>query len=529
MSSTNNFYELLGVTKQANNEQIKKAFFLKIKQIGGPERNPEEYKKLREAYDTLYNPIARAEYDSMSLYGEEINSLIKSAENEFEKECPNYDLIIRDLKKAVVLGPQISRLRNLLGDAFFEKEDYKAAYEQYNKACKLDGTNPLYWSNFGMAAEKCDLFTVAEKSYKKAIEIDPNLPSNNINLAYFYYNRNRENEAYQIIEEAINADGVVDFADFSYFYHRVIMLIIDGNMEEVSKNIDEIIRIAKNDDDKKFAAWMFWKFALELYEDKNYALISKITNAMLRLEPDCEEYQNFHKFSNDNCNAQDDYLRLQKDGRIHDIVKEFARIYVGSLGGFIKDDDYNEQIKEVSDILDDFIDVYPDGKNIIDSVKILKNEYHYLFDLNKGFFNEIINLKLSGFRSFRGKCPFCDKNVITEWSRVGNYICPHCNNGIYYGGTYYSKSSSKNSSNNSSDCFILTAVYNDAYHPNVLFMRKYRDQRLNKFLLGKMFISAYYKLGPVLAKRIENKKIIKIIIKKWINILVSYLMSKYKL
>jgi hypothetical protein len=54
-------------------------------------------------------------------------------------------------------------------------------------------------------------------------------------------------------------------------------------------------------------------------------------------------------------------------------------------------------------------------------------------------------------------------------------------------------------------CFVATAAYGDFNHPCVIELRKFRDNRLRHHTLGRAFIKSYYKFGPELAKKIENK------------------------
>ena len=51
----------------------------------------------------------------------------------------------------------------------------------------------------------------------------------------------------------------------------------------------------------------------------------------------------------------------------------------------------------------------------------------------------------------------------------------------------------------SGPCFVATAVYGDYDHPQVRKLRRFRDNTLQNFVLGRMFIKAYYRFGPALA------------------------------
>lgn len=52
-------------------------------------------------------------------------------------------------------------------------------------------------------------------------------------------------------------------------------------------------------------------------------------------------------------------------------------------------------------------------------------------------------------------------------------------------------------------CYIATAVYGDYCCSQVVALRRYRDDYLAKHIWGRLFIKAYYRIGPVLSRRIR--------------------------
>ncbi|MUP45402.1 hypothetical protein E0K83_06540 [Gramella sp. BOM4] len=63
-------------------------------------------------------------------------------------------------------------------------------------------------------------------------------------------------------------------------------------------------------------------------------------------------------------------------------------------------------------------------------------------------------------------------------------------------------------------CYIATMAYGDYDHPQVLELRKFRDDFLSKTILGRIFINFYYKYSPRLVERLKNKQSINFIIRK---------------
>jgi DnaJ-domain-containing protein 1 len=53
-----NSHEVLGVTANATEEEIRAAYLSKVKEFP-PDRSPEEFERIRDAYDTLRDPRRR--------------------------------------------------------------------------------------------------------------------------------------------------------------------------------------------------------------------------------------------------------------------------------------------------------------------------------------------------------------------------------------------------------------------------------------------------------------------------------------
>lgn len=69
------------------------------------------------------------------------------------------------------------------------------------------------------------------------------------------------------------------------------------------------------------------------------------------------------------------------------------------------------------------------------------------------------------------------------------------------------------SSEEKGGCFIATEVYGSYFAPEVVLLRKIRDDVLEQNIIGRIFISLYYALSPYLAKRISTHENIKKLIK----------------
>jgi hypothetical protein len=59
--------------------------------------------------------------------------------------------------------------------------------------------------------------------------------------------------------------------------------------------------------------------------------------------------------------------------------------------------------------------------------------------------------------------------------------------------------------NSKKGCYIATAVYGSFEHPNVLLLRRFRDQHLEESMVGRCLCACYYWASPWLAQGLFSK------------------------
>ncbi len=77
-------------------------------------------------------------------------------------------------------------------------------------------------------------------------------------------------------------------------------------------------------------------------------------------------------------------------------------------------------------------------------------------------------------------------------------------------------------------CFVATAVYGDPQHEDVVYLRSFRDNILNRYLLGRWFIKLYWYTGPVLAKYVVKSALSRQSVRTLIEALVKRLQRHYR-
>jgi len=89
----------------------------------------------------------------------------------------------------------------------------------------------------------------------------------------------------------------------------------------------------------------------------------------------------------------------------------------------------------------------------------------------------------------RVKCTECDRMILPSTAERNNGKCQPCQDGP------------------KAQCFIATAACGDATHPDVMTLRRFREDILRPNLAGRVFIRAYYYASPPLARHIETRTV----------------------
>lgn len=83
----------------------------------------------------------------------------------------------------------------------------------------------------------------------------------------------------------------------------------------------------------------------------------------------------------------------------------------------------------------------------------------------------------------------------------------------------------KNQSTTQSDaCYIATMAYGDYNHPQVIVLRRFRDEKLSHNIFGRSFIKIYYRLSPYLVLLLKDS----ILINKMIRNMLDRFVNKVK-
>lgn len=70
-------------------------------------------------------------------------------------------------------------------------------------------------------------------------------------------------------------------------------------------------------------------------------------------------------------------------------------------------------------------------------------------------------------------------------------------------------------------CYIATMAYGDYNHPQVLILRKFRDEKLSKSAFGSWFIKTYYRFSPLLVEKLKDVHWINRFVRTILNLIIK--------
>jgi len=193
-------YQLLGLTPESDMDAIRRSYIALAKEYHPDLFFHTEFEDLQEAvnsifmrvseaYATLHNPTARAEYDREALRLTTPSAREKAppedspiAQEQFTKglallNSGDFWSAILALRWAVNLAPQNPRYHTWLGVAMMRsKKRLHEAEEHCKTAIALDYNNPQYYVHLGQVYRTGHLFDKAMKQFEAALRLDPKHP-----------------------------------------------------------------------------------------------------------------------------------------------------------------------------------------------------------------------------------------------------------------------------------------------------------------------------------------------------------------
>jgi tetratricopeptide (TPR) repeat protein len=476
-------YDILNVSPQATGEEIKHAFFLLVSQHP-PEKEPEKFRIIRSAYETLSDPQARESYDSMNSSQDEVQSVL--SEIELLKFNKDWNGAIKKLKEVLETTRHTAPVRNQLGLCYLNAGDYPKAQEEFSILTQKHPGVSLYWNNLGYSFKlegdslgnndprKADIYEKARKNFIKAVELKTTSSQPFLALSDIYLGERNYSRAVDWAERAVQADGQVDFQDFEAMFQICKIHIFSENEEEIASVVGKILSVVPDDEEyRRYVSGRFRTIGNQLLDFNAFKSALHLFEAARTFLQNDKDLEESIKLARKNMDIFGEYEKFAKDKEIIEPLKK-----MGAL-------DYSKLIKKETPGEDTIIDDIRTHiqimsiDSIVSSIEVIKNKYPGIYGLNQDFYSGTVE-----------KAKKRQENLAQQGEGTD-------------GKTEQSGTADK-SSENKKKCFVATAVFDSPNAPVVEKLRNYRDNYLVNSPAGRCFIRMYNFAGPVLAEIVSR-------------------------
>lgn len=380
------YYDILDLPKDSVESEIRKAYILKLRQYPN-EKFPEEFKAIRKAYETLSNQKSRKEYDTMSIYGEEIKQLQNSAFIALEND--NFDDAIMYYKKILMIEPSLLNIRNQYALALIYNDEQDNAIRQLVKLIEQDKKNAVYFYNLGFAYETKGDDQQAITFYKQASELDPNDVNIIFALSDVYLNISDFPNARRTINNALSKNSNEGFHQFMYLFRHLQIDVFSKDSDLIGKTLVRIEALLEhNHDEKNYVANEFGKFASELFYYKQFEWAYYLTEKGIELDPTNTDLLSLHEETKNNKMLYKEFGYLEKDEKI--VKPLLYNLFLYLFANEFSEKEFNSRLDDMFKSVE--LSTMYDSEQTSASIKRLNIKYPNLYKIREEYFKKVLKI-----------------------------------------------------------------------------------------------------------------------------------------
>jgi tetratricopeptide (TPR) repeat protein len=285
-------YERLELSPAATREEIRRAYH-RLLRLYPPERAPEEFKRIRESYETLYDPQSREEYDDRPdpIVFEWLHLAMQAM------DAKEHETAERHFKQVLIQAPHLDFVRNMLGLCFLYQEKAEQAIAQYERLLSSESPPAVWYGNAGHAYRLAGRLDEAAEAFRQAIIRGDDPVDYYVGLADVYLEEKQYDRAAKMLEKAITSDGKVDFQDLRFFTKLLEIRLLQGDLDGVHSVTQRMRGIVADAEQGSYVAWKLGTLAKQLLVLHAMEPALPVARTARDLQPQDGDYQALHSLA----------------------------------------------------------------------------------------------------------------------------------------------------------------------------------------------------------------------------------------
>lgn len=262
----NNHYQLLEILQDCSIADIKKAYFRLVRKYP-PDKEPERFMAIREAYEALSNEQTRLEYDKIFLLDSIARMYYQTGKEYYENR--QYQKAVDLFKEAFKSYPHVTLLHEMYGDVLLLNGNSKTSVRVFEKLVENNPEHAGFLAKLANAQAQCGWWKKAYQSYSQALKIDRGNLSIWHGWITLLIDQQLDEMAYDALEEAIGIAAENNSDTISLMYKRFQLgYTLDKPHALLLDYIDQIIHMAEQmgPEEKENAGWFLHRMIQVIHE-----------------------------------------------------------------------------------------------------------------------------------------------------------------------------------------------------------------------------------------------------------------------
>jgi len=322
-----NYYQILNTRANASQLTIKKKYIEMVK-LYPPETHPEEFQKIRQAYETLRDPVKRKEYDFLRKYGDKVEKFMEQAF--YCVMVEDYNAAEEYLQKALAIAPEMPQIYILLANVALAKDNMHEFYGHFNRVMELTPGEDRIFAVLILATLliDCGQYEEALKILSDARVKYPD-QAHHLNDATLSVNMllERYEEAWQLISGML-PEPEDQTADDVYLYIDWINIMIEAEKWDqwslIQNKIRKLIKSVTDAEDREMMAMAFVEEHDEYYQAARFKEAEIFINLACRAVPKEQSCIEKCRQTREMASFEKAFFRLQRDEDIIPLLGIYA-------------------------------------------------------------------------------------------------------------------------------------------------------------------------------------------------------------
>ncbi|MFD1362065.1 tetratricopeptide repeat protein [Lentibacillus salinarum] len=322
------YYKMLGTTANISQRRIKEKYIEAVKKHP-PETDPEQFEKIREAYETLKDPIKRKQYDISRKYGGKIEKMLEEAAHYIFRE--NYQKAAEIYDDVLQVDPDNFAGQTGLMFCAVHLGNLDKAYQMLEKSLTSSVfeedemlTPAMIYGTFGkLLIEKNYLNEAVEILEQGLGRISEDVHKVTETLAAAYMLTGDDERALQTAEQNLPTENDQSIDDLDAYVAWIYIILQTDSWSKLSKVQSRFRKYLKNLQDEEEQEEAFYELIAEyeeMYDQQRYRPAEVFIDFAKAVKPEHEDIKDELKEIKRLARVEKEFQRLLKDDSIFPMV-----------------------------------------------------------------------------------------------------------------------------------------------------------------------------------------------------------------